>query len=40
MKCVSERVENIVKKGENASYRHFFLIPQRFKDFFFEVIKL
>ena len=25
--CVSDRVENIVGKGENAGYQHFLLFP-------------
>ena len=33
-------VENIVRKGENAGYQHFLLIPQCFQKFsFFRVIK-
>ena len=28
---VLERVENIVKKGENAGYQHFLLFPQCFQ---------
>ena len=28
---VFDRVENIVKKGENAGYQHFFLFPQSFQ---------
>ena len=30
MKFVSERVENIVGKGENAGYKHFLLFRQCF----------
>ena len=30
LKFVSERVENIVGKGENAGYQHFLLFPQCF----------
>ena len=26
--CVSDRVENLVGKGENAGYQHFLLFPQ------------
>ena len=28
---VFDRVENIVRKGDNAGYQHFLLCPQRFK---------
>ena len=35
----SERVENIVGKGENAGYQHFLLFPQCFQKAFFFVIK-
>ena len=31
MICVSDRVENIVGKGENAGYQHFLLFPQCFQ---------
>ena len=31
LKLVSERVENIVGKGENAGYQHSFLFPQCFQ---------
>ena len=31
MKFVLEKEENIVKKGENAVYQHFFLFPQYFQ---------
>ena len=31
MTCVSDRVENIVGKGENAGYHHFLLFPQCFQ---------
>ena len=35
MISVSDRVENIVGKGENAGYQHFLLFPIMFsKDFF------
>ena len=27
LKCVLERVENIMGKGENAGYQHFLLFP-------------
>ena len=30
LKIVSERIENIVGKGENAGYQHFLLSPQCF----------
>ena len=30
MKLFSDRVENIVGKGENAGYQHFLLFPQCF----------
>ena len=30
LKYCLERVENIVGKGENAGYQHFFLFPQWF----------
>ena len=33
LKCVCGRVENIVKKRENAGYRHFLLFPQSFQKF-------
>ena len=34
------RVENIVRKGENAGYQHFLLFPQCFqKASFFKVVK-
>ena len=33
--CVFDRVENIVGKGENAGYQHFFLFPQCFEKAFF-----
>ena len=29
-----DRVENIVRKGENADYQHFLLFPQCFQKFF------
>ena len=32
---VFDRVENIVRKGENAVYQHFLLLPQCFKKGFF-----
>ena len=35
LKFVSERVENIVGKGENAGYQHFFLFPQCFQKAFY-----
>ena len=31
MKFLLERVENIVRKGENAGYQHFLLFPQCFQ---------
>ena len=31
MISLSERVENIVEKGENAGYQHFLLFPQCFQ---------
>ena len=31
MTYVIDRVENIVRKGENAGYQHFLLIPQCFQ---------
>ena len=31
MKCISDWVENIVGKGENAGYQHFLLFPQCFQ---------
>ena len=31
LKFVLERVENIVRKGENAGYRHFLLFSQCFQ---------
>ena len=31
MICDSNRVENIVGKGENAGYQHFLLFPQCFQ---------
>ena len=30
MKFVIDRLENIVRKGENAGYQHFLLFPQFF----------
>ena len=30
-KFVSQRVENMVRKGENAGYQHFLLFPQCFQ---------
>ena len=30
LKCVSERIENILGKGENAGYQHFLLFPKCF----------
>ena len=36
MISVSDRVENIVGKGENAGYQHFLLFPQRFLKGFFQ----
>ena len=29
--CVTDWVENTVKKGENAGYQHFLLFPQYFQ---------
>ena len=31
MICFTDRVENIVGKGENAGYQHFHLFPQCFQ---------
>ena len=31
LKIVSERVENISEKGENAGYQHFLLSPKCFR---------
>ena len=31
LKFAFERIENIVRKGENASYQHFLLLPQCFQ---------
>ena len=31
MGFISESVENIVEKGENAGYKHFLLLPQCFQ---------
>ena len=31
MKFVLEKEENILRKGENASYQHFFLYPKCFQ---------
>ena len=31
MICISDRVESIVGKGENAGYQHFLLFPQCFQ---------
>ena len=31
MSIVSERIENIVEKEENAGYQHFLLFPQCFQ---------
>ena len=31
MICVTDWVENILGKGENAGYQHFFLFPQCFQ---------
>ena len=40
MISLSDRVENIARKGENAGYQHFLLFPQCFqKTFFFRVVK-
>ena len=40
LKFVSETVENIVGKGENAGYQHFLLFPQHFqKSFQLGVVK-
>ena len=37
---LSDRVENIVGKGENAGFQHFLLFPQYFqKGFFFRIVK-
>ena len=30
MSSVSDRIENVVRKGENAGYQHFLLFPQSF----------
>ena len=35
MKFVLGRVENIVEKGENAGYQHFFLFPKCFQKAFY-----
>ena len=35
MISVFDRVENIVRKGENAGYQHFLLFPQCFQKVFF-----
>ena len=32
-----DRVENIVRKGENAGYQHFLLFPHCFQNFVFQV---
>ena len=34
-KLVSNRVENVVRKGENAGNQHFLLFPQCFQKFTF-----
>ena len=39
-KFILERVENIVRKGENAGYQHFLLFPQCFKSFLLRVLKV
>ena len=40
MICVSDWVENIVGKGENAGYQHFLLLPSMFsKDFLPRIVK-
>ena len=40
-KFVHARVENIVRKGENAGYQHFLLFQQCFqKLFYLEVLKV
>ena len=39
LKFVFGRVENIVGKGENASYQHFLLFPQCFQEASFKVLK-
>ena len=41
LKFVLERIENIVRKGENVGYQHFLLFLQGFQklSFFFLVIK-
>ena len=40
MICVTDWVENIVGKGENAGYQHFLLFPTMFsKSFFPRVVK-
>ena len=31
MKFISERIENILGKGENAGYQHFLLFPKCFQ---------
>ena len=36
LKFVLKRVENIVGKGENASYQHFLIFPQCFQSFLFQ----
>ena len=35
MICVTDRVENIVGKGENAGYQHFLRFPQCFQKPYF-----
>ena len=35
MNCVTDWVENIVGKGENAGYQHFLIFPQCFQKAFF-----
>ena len=38
---VSNKVENIVEKGENAGYQHFLLFPTTFsKGIFLRVVKV
>ena len=40
LKFVLRRVENIVRKGENAGHQYFLLFPQMFsKDFIFKDVK-
>ena len=40
MEFISDRVENIVEKGENAGYQHFLLFLQCFQVFFPKAVKI